>query len=201
MSSEQIELIKKQHEDAAVKEVLQAVPHVNTKEVRRVLKEYGDTNKVVELLTGNQEPVDDESRPDETRETSVPREPPPLDGTSDANEQEEESTDGLRMSIEVLSLDAKSTLPDPSEIKEQSPPRETTPSPPPAPPSSHSDDSADPKSRGRQRRHVSAARKEKQAKRMQKQAAKRRKRMESMGANKEEEEEKEEKHELKAIII
>ena len=203
MSSEQIQRIKKQHEDAAAKEVLQAVPHVNIKEIQRLLREYGDTNKVVELLTGNQDPVNDEPQVDEREEPSVLlREPPALDSNDggNGNEQEEE-TDALRISIEVLSLDAKSTLPNTSEIKEQSPPREATPSPPPTPPSSHSNDPADPKSRGRQRRHISAARKEKQAKRMQKEAAKRRKKLESMEVNREEEEEEEEKHELRAIII
>jgi|SRR5579862_1376947 len=201
MSTEQVERIKKEHEDAAIKEILHAVPHVNVLEIRRLLKEHGDTNKVVELLTGEEPKENIEQKPNQADELPLPK-----GSTQDESETcrdslqledpEELETDDLRMSIEVLSLETKSTQPEVGELSSAM--KEQTPSPPPSSQSIRPDDQ---KSRARQRRQVSSARKEKQAKRMQKEAAKRRKRMEARGLGKEDEEDEDKKHELKAIII
>lgn len=201
MSPKEVERIQKEHEDAAIKDVLSAVPHININEIRRLLKEHGDSNKVVELLTG-EEPKNENEQSEEGptgEESSLPKHPPFITEDEEQGQQEEgeEANDALRMSIEMLSLETKSTQPDDSETPNQTPTKEPSPSPPP---SSHSDPHSF-KNKARQRRQVSAARKERQNKRMQKEAAKRRKRMETMGLGKEEEEITSEKHELKAIII
>lgn len=201
MSPKEVERIQKEHEDAAIKEVLLAAPHININEIRRLLKEHGNSNKVVELLTGEESKNEDEQseeRPAD-EEPSLPKRPPFINEDEEQGQQEEgeEANDALRMSIEMLSLETKSTQPDDSETPDQTPIKESSPSPPP---SSHSDPHSF-KNKARQRRQVSAARKERQNKQMQKEAAKRRKRMETMGLGKEEGETTSEKHELKAIII
>jgi hypothetical protein len=196
MSQEQIEWIQKEHEEAAVKEVLQAVPHMNNHEIRRLLKEHGDTNIVVELLTGEEHKMNGDQLDD--GEDLLLRGPPSM---IEEEDQDEPGTDALRMSIEFLSLETKPATPDVSESNHNPISLNERPASPPPPPSSHSNDASDPKSRGRQRRQASAARKERQTKRMQKEAAKRRKRTGTMGLNNENKELEDDKSQLKAIIV
>jgi len=176
MAPEEVERIKKEHEDNAVKDLNSALPHVHVDELRRLLREHGDGDKVVEILTGEQGQETEHETPN---------------GISTEDNQQE----ALSASIEMLSLD---TLPVSSEDTETQPTKDETPNPP-----SSTEDVHDPKYKARQRRQVSTARKEKQAKRTQKEAAKRRKRMEAMGIGEPEYQEEitTQEHILKAIVI
>jgi len=179
MAPEDVERIKKEHEDNAVKELSTALPHINVDELRRLLREHGDGNKVLELIS-------------EQQAQEPEREIPNGISTEDTQDRQQEA---LSASIDMLSLD---TLPPSSEDTETQPPKDETPNPP-----SSTEDIHDPKYKARQRRQVSTARKEKQAKRAQKEAAKRRKRMEAMGIGQPEYQEQNitQEHVLKAIVI
>ena len=159
MSAEEVERIKRQHEGALVEELRIALPHVHLKEIKRLVKELGDGNKVLEFLTGVEsqdiQPQQEPASTDLPNGTKTPEEP-----------SQDPHQDTLSASMEILSLNPE---PEPSE----------TPPEVPTPPT-FSTDLNDPKHKARQRRQASAARKEKQAKQAQKEAAKRRKRMEAV---------------------
>lgn len=183
MSKEDVDRIKQEHEDVVVGEVGQAAPHIHPKEIRRLVKEHGNGNKVLDFLT--RQPFNriehQEQRPDEEMKEAPDNE---------IEEIEIPQADGLAASMEILSLD--STTKAVMEKREEN--TETAP----ATPIPSERESA--KSKARQRRHVSSARKEKQAKRAQKEAAKHRKRMEAMGIE-QTGEVSEQEHILKAIVI
>lgn len=183
MSKEDVERIKQEHEDVVVEEVRQAAPHIHVKEIRRLVKEHGDGNTVLELLTGqpSNEIQHQEQIPDE-----VMKESPNVEKL----ETESPESDILATSLEILSLEQ------PPHVEDGEP--EMANEPPPSMPESNERENA--KNKARQRRHVSAARKEKQTKRAQKDAAKRRKRMEAMGIE-QVKESSEQEHLLKAIVI
>jgi hypothetical protein len=178
MSEKDVERIRKNHEDAMVREVLIAVPTVHEEEIRRLVKEHGDTNKIVDLLTEDPipdpDPTDLTSDPPQSSPTTLPEAPinPPVDDVPDLDLS-------LTKSLEELTL----TRPFPDD--DSRPPSQSN--------------GVDLKSRARQRRQVSVARKQKQAKRAQKDAAKRRRRMESEAGAKEEPVRGSE--ELKAVVI
>jgi hypothetical protein len=178
-----VEKIKRQHEDAVVEELRIALPHVHLKEIRRLVKEFGDGEKVLEFLTG----VDSKSTPPQL-------EPISTDLPNGIPTPEEQSQDPLSTSMEILSLNSEPTEPstpeEPTVLEERIPP-------------SFSTDVDNPKHKARQRRQESAARKEKNAKRAQKEAAKRRKRMEAMGMEKMDDttSTSAQEHILKAIVI
>ena len=190
MSAEEVENIKRQHEDAVVEELRIALPHIHLEEIRRLVKEHeGDGNKILEFLTGVEPP-----EPQSPQSNNLSQDFP--NGISIPNEPQQDSqTDPLSASMEILSLN-----PDPA--------------PQPDPPSTHPEDEStptpvtfsttdynDPKHKARQRRHASAARKEKQSKKAQKEAAKRRKRMEVMGIERMDDTSTAQEHILKAIVI
>ena len=183
MSKEDVERIKQEHEDVAVEKVRQATPHVHVKEIRRLVKEHGDGNKVLELLTGQppNETLQQEQIPDEEMIESP---------NGEKDETETVEADFLATSMEILSLESAAHV-------KTSDPDVTTETPPSMPETSERENA---KNKARQRRHASAARKEKQTKRAQKDAAKRRKRMEAMGI-KQVKESSENEHILKAIVI
>lgn len=186
MSAEEVEEIKRQHEDAVVEELRIALPHVHLNEIRRLVKEYeGDGDKVLEFFAGS-----------EPQESQLPQpDTPPQDlpnGAAIPNEsrqdsQQDSQPDPLSASMEILSLNP--------DLLQQS----DTPSTPLEENSMSTPVSFDdPKHKARQRRD--AARKDKQTKRSQKEAAKRRKRMEIMGIEKNDDSTVKE-HILKAIVI
>jgi hypothetical protein len=188
LSEDEVERMKRQHEDSVVEELRVALPHIHLKEIRRLVKELGDGNKVLEFLTGvelqNIKPPVSEDNP-----VNLPSDIPIAEDQSQDPEQ-----DILSASMEILSLNPK-----PSE---QSTPDETSPDEPIS--QTYSTDVDDPKHKARQRRQVSAARKQKQAKAAQKEAAKRRKRMEALGIAKMDDTPNtsaEREHILKAIVI
>ena len=183
MSKEDVERLKQEHEDVVVQELRQAAPQVHVKEIRRLVKEHGEGNKVLELLTGNpsteiehQEPIPDEEMKESPNGETV--------------ETQTREADTLATSMEILSLEP----PAQHEVVE---PDADTDVPPSVPESSEWNNA---KSKARQRRHASAARKEKQSKRAQKEAAKHRKRMEAMGVEQVKEDSEQERI-LKAIVI
>jgi hypothetical protein len=182
MSAEDVERIKREHEDVIVEEVQMALPNIHVNEIRRFVKKYGDGNKVLELLSGESTNDIDHQNPLEQ-----PISDPISNGTlNNTGSQVVEGAD-LTRSIEMLSLD---NHPD------------VNLSPPRTPPLSPVE--LDPvKTKSRQRRQVSTARKQKQAKREQKEAAKRRKRMEVLGIDTAQENESNlaQGHILKAIVI
>ena len=185
MSKEDVERIKQEHENVVVQELRQAVPHVHEKEIRRLVKEKGDSNEVLELLIGklstDNEIQHQEQMPDEEMKES------PTDETA---ERENTETDILATSMEILSL----ATPAQFEVGEPDIDNTTSEVVP------ESNDSNNAKSKARQRRHTSAARKDKQSKRAQKEAAKHRKRMEAMGIV-QVQESPEQENILKAIVI
>jgi hypothetical protein len=182
ISKEDVERIKQGHEDVVVEEVRQAAPHIHPKEIRRLVKEHGDGNKVLEFLTGQPSNIDhQEQLPDEEMKESP---------NDEIEQTETPQADYLAASMEILSLDSttEAVMDKHEEIPETAP---ATPIP---------SERENAKDKARQRRHVSSARKEKQAKRAQKEAAKHRKRMEAMGVE-HTEEKSEQEHILKAIVI
>lgn len=183
MSKEDVERIKQEHEDVVVEEVRQAAPHVHVKEVRRLVKEHGDGNKVLELLTGQRSEENDhqEQLPDEEMKESP---------NNEVDETATPQAENLAASMEILSLESTTKV----AVDTQEEDAETASATPVPSEWEHS------KNKARQRRHVSSARKEKQAKRAQKEAAKHRKRMEAMGIE-QVEEKSEQEHILKAIVI
>ena len=52
MSKEDMDRINQEHEDVVVEEVKQAAPHIHPKEIRRLMKEHGNGNSVLDFLTG-----------------------------------------------------------------------------------------------------------------------------------------------------
>jgi hypothetical protein len=185
MSKEDVERIKQEHENVVVQELRQAVPHVHEKEIRRLVKEKGDSNEVLELLIGkpstDNEIQHHEQMPDEEMKES------PTDETA---ERENTEADILATSMEILSLATPAKFQG-SEPDVDNTTSEVVP---------ESNDSNNAKSKARQRRHTSAARKDKQSKRAQKEAAKHRKRMEAMGIV-QVKESPEQENILKAIVI
>jgi hypothetical protein len=164
ISKEDMERIKQEHEDHVVREMRQAASHIHVKEIRRLVKEYGDGNKTLELWTG--QPSKDIQHQEQILDEEMKE---PLD--EETAETETPQADILAASMEILSLEPTAGL----EVGE--PDQDTE-----APQSmSVTNEWNSAKSKARQRRHVSATRKEKQSKRAQKEAAKHRKRMEAMG--------------------
>jgi hypothetical protein len=180
MSAEDVERIKQEHEDGVVEEVRMAMPNVHVLEIRRLVKEHGDGNKVLEILTGQATNDIENQNPHESRD-SLPN------GTEEKDPQIVEDTE-LTASMEILSLNTQTEA-----DKEPS----ISPSPQPL------TEMDNIKSRARQRREVSTARKQKQAKREQKEAAKRRKRIEALGMDTALEKDTDwvQEHTLKAIVI
>jgi regulator of protease activity HflC (stomatin/prohibitin superfamily) len=182
MSTEDVERIKQEHEDVVVEEVRKATPHVDVKEIRRLVREHSDGNKVLEILTG--EPTNDieNQNPLEPATESQPN------GTAEDNDQQIVGDTGLTASMEILSINT------PAAVNKE-------PTISPSPPLLTEMDNI--KSRARQRREVSTARKQKQAKREQKEAAKRRKRIEALGLDtaQEKDSDRVQEHTLKAIVI
>jgi hypothetical protein len=182
MSAEDVERIKREHEDVIVEEVKMAIPNVHVNEIRRLVKEHGDGNKVLEILTGESTNDIDHQNPLEE-----PLIDPISDGSLNDNGSQDVKDTDLTTSMEILSLDTHTDV-------NLSPPKT-----PPLPPAEI--DTV--KTKSRQKRQVSTARKQKQAKREQKEAAKRRKRMEVLGIDTAQENESNlaQGHILKAIVI
>jgi hypothetical protein len=176
MSQEEVEKLKRNYEEAVVKELRGALPTIHIREIRRLVKEFdGDGNKVLEFLSGvvtneeSQEAEEDQSTTLPNGD-SQPIEPPT---ESPADPQQDE----LSLSMEILSLN-----PDPPTILplvEESQPKEDSPDP-----SFQMEEEDDPKEKARERRNVSAARKKRLAKKEQKEAAKRRKHIQALGMEK-----------------
>ena len=176
MSQEEVEKLKRNYEEAVVKELRGALPTIHIREIRRLVKEFdGDGNKVLEFLSGvvtNEESQDAA----EDQPTTLPNgdsQPiePPTESPTDPQQDE------LSLSMEILSLN-----PDPPTILplvEESPPKEDSPDP-----SFQMEEEEDPKEKARQRRNVSAARKKRLAKKEQKEVAKRRKHIQALGMEK-----------------
>src|SRR5271154_149779 len=176
MSQEEVEKLKRNYEEAVVKELRGALPTIHIREIRRLVKEFdGDGNKVLEFLSGvvtneeSQDAADD--RP--TALPNVDSQPiePPTESPADLQQDE------LSLSMEILSLN-----PDPPTILplvEESPPKEDSPDP-----LFQMEEEDDPKEKARQRRNVSAARKKRLAKKEQKEVAKRRKHIQALGMEK-----------------
>ena len=176
MSQEEVEKLKRDYEEAVVKELRGALPTIHIKEIRRLVKEFdGDGNKVLEFLSGvvtNEESLE----APEDQPTTLPNgdsQPiePPTESPTDLQQ------DKLSLSMEILSLN-----PDPPTILplvEESPPKEDSPDP-----SFQMEEQDDPKEKARQRRNASAARKKRLAKKEQKEAAKRRKHIQALGMEK-----------------
>ena len=183
ISKEDVDRIKQEHEDIVVEEVRQAAPHVHEKEIRRLVKEHGDGNKVLELLTG--QPSNELQHQEQSPNEEMIESP---NGEKVGAESPE--ADILATSMEILSLEQ----PTPVENGEPEVASETPPS------MAEPNEFENAKNKARQRRHASAARKEKQSKRAQKEAAKRRKRKEAMGIE-QVKESSEQEHVLKAIVI
>jgi len=183
MSKEDMDRIKQEHEDVVVEEVKQAAPHIHPKEIRRLVKEHGNGNSVLDFLIG--QPFNhikhEEQLPDEEMQVSPDNE---------IEDIKIPHADDLTASMEILSLDSttEAVMEKPEENTETAP---DTPIP---------NERENAKHKARQRRHVSSARKEKQAKRAQKEAAKHRKRMELMGIE-QTEEKSDQEHILKAVVI
>jgi len=176
MSQEEVGKLKRNYEEAVVKELRGALPTIHIKEIRRLVKEFdGDGNKVLEFLSGvvtNEESLE----APEDKPTTLPNEDsqpiePPIESPTDPQQDE------LSLSMEILSLN-----PDPPTILplvEESPPKEDSPDP-----SFQMEEEEDPKEKARQRRNVSAARKKRLAKKEQKEVAKRRKHIQALGMEK-----------------
>jgi hypothetical protein len=181
LSAEDVERIKQEHEDVVVEEVRKAMPHVHVTEIRRLVKEHGDGNKILEILTGNPTNDVENQNPLESAD-------PLPNGTAEDNDQQIVEDTELTASMEILSLNT------PADVNSEP---TISPSPPPL---AEMDNI---KSRARHRREVSTARKQKQAKREQKEAAKRRKRIEALGLDTAQEKDTDwvQEHTLKAIVI
>ena len=191
MSTEEVERIHRQHEDAIVEELRIALPRIHLKEIRRLVKEHGgDGTKVLEVLTGVESHEPHIPQSDNTS-TDLPNGIPIQDKESAENIEQ----DPLSASMEILS------------INPDNPPKSDPPSTPPQdesiPTPTFSTDINDPKHKARHRRQASATRKLKQAKQAQKEAAKRRKRMEVMGIERMDDTTASaaQEHILKAIVI
>lgn len=183
LSPDDIEQIKKEHEDAVVEELQGALPHIHVTEIRRLVKEHGDGGKVLELLTEIKSPT---PPPDATPDNL------PNGHSYETGSSQDPQQDTLSTSMEILTLN---TDPSPMESHEMS--IQDHPQTPP-----FSTETDDPKHKARQRRQASAARKDKQAKRAQKEAARRRKRMEALGIEKPDDTTSTaQEHILKAIVI
>lgn len=178
--------IKRDHEDVVVEEVWNALPDIHVEEIRRLVKEHGDGNKVLEFLTGPGITNDlVESQP--TNDLTIK----PTDSIPNGvhcDNDDDVSPDILATSMETLTIHPDhvgNKTPTLHESHPTSPPSTTAPAIPHTKP-----------------KHLSksAARKQKQAKRTQKDAAKRRKQAQSMGIEKSEDL-KSEEHVLKAIVI
>src|SRR6202022_216837 len=190
MTAEDVEKIKQGHEDAVVQERREALPQMDVKEIRRMVKEHGDGNKVLEILTGvTTEVIESEATANSPDDATMP-----LPNGIHKNENNEQPQDVLE-DILAASMETLSLQTDPSKVNEATP--LSSMSPPTTPPSNNTN-SANQKPRQSQQ-HPSAARKQKQTKRAQKEAAKRRKRMQSMGLENAVETNTEE-HILKAIV-
>jgi hypothetical protein len=194
MSQEEIEKLKRDYEDAVVKELRGALPAIHVKEIRRLVKEFeGDGNKVLEFLSA----VISNEESQETREdqptvppTEVPR-PPSTPTESHPDPQQ----DTLSLSLEILSLNPEPSATTPATdfpLKEDS-----------LDPSFEMEQQDDPKEKARQRRNVSAARKQRLVKKEQKEAAKRRKHIQALGMEKMDDtiSTTAQEHVLKAIVI
>ena len=181
MSADDVERIKQEHEDVVVEEVRIAMPNVHVMEIRRLVKEHGDGNKVLEILTGESTNDIENQNPLESTDTL------PNGTTKDNDPQIVEDTE-LTASMEIMSLNTQTEADNEPTI---------SPSPQPL------TEMDNIKSRARQRREVSTARKQKQAKREQKEAAKRRKRIEALGMDTAQEKDTDwvQEHTLKAIVI
>src|SRR5271170_476546 len=122
MSQEEVEKLKRDYEEAVVKELRGALPTIHIKEIRRLVKEFdGDGNKVLEFLSGvvtneeSQEPTEDQPTP-------LPNEfPQPPEFPTDTPTDPQQNH--LSLSMEILSLN-----PDPP----------ATTHPPSSPPKQHS---------------------------------------------------------------
>jgi hypothetical protein len=180
ITAEQVGKIKQGHEDAMVDEVKVAAPHVHEKEIRRLVREHGDGNKVLEILTGAA--ADESQDQTETPLESIPN------GIPNKEDSAEPLQDTLAESMETLSLDAhvEQTDSETREVASTVPSLNTVNGPTPKTP---------------KQQHPSVARKQKEAKRAQKEAAKRRKRVQSMGLDKQMVETKDDERVLKAIVI
>jgi hypothetical protein len=189
LTAEEVDKIKRGHEDLAVEEVRNVLPDIYVEEIRRLLKEHGDGNKVLEFLTapGIANDFQVESQP--TIDLEVEPANPIPNGVHD-NELDGLSPDILATSMETLTIH-------PDDVKNKNPPPHESP-PPSSPPASNSA----PAVPHTKPKHLSKsmARKQKQAKRTQKDAAKRRKQAQAMGIEKREDI-KSEEHVLKAIVI
>ena len=163
MSPDELEQIKNSHEDNAVEELKTVLPFVRVDDIRRLLKEHGDGNVVLELLTGGH--VED-------RDPPLPESPNPTSETSSeqttTTHQEETPLPAIEaLSVEDKPLPSTPTIPD-SAHEPSPPPKSPTPQPTP------------PKSKPREKKLQSAARKERLAKQLQKERAKQRRRLEAM---------------------
>ena len=189
MGQKDVKKLRRDHEDAVVERLREALPSIHIKEIRRRVREFdGDATKVLEFFTA----VTTNEQPQKFIITEPEASsPPPEDIRSPASPIDHQQ-DALSHSMEILSLDPSPATTPPEPVEE-----ETSISP------AIQIEPDDRKEKARQRRDVSAARKQRIAKEERKEAAKRRRHALALGLQTADDtlSASAQEHILKAIVI